>query len=177
MKYELGAVAGLFLCLTSAVADVHEVFERPPEEARLQTWYHWLGDYVTEEGLVRDLRTMGELGIGRAYVFCASAGGLPPPNARPLTDEWWRLLGVAIREAKRNGLTLGFHNCPGWSSSGGPWITPENSMKGVVFSETDVDVAKGTSVSATLPQPVTRCGLYGDIAAYAFPVASGAVPE
>ena len=27
-------------------------------------------------------------------------------------------------------------NCPGWSSSGGPWITPEYSMKQFTWSET-----------------------------------------
>ena len=28
----------------------------------------------------------------------------------------------ASDESARLGLDLGFHNCPGWSSSGGPWI-------------------------------------------------------
>lgn len=146
---------------------VHEVFANPPSEARLQMWYHWVGDCVTEAGLIEDFKAMGEIGVGTAHIFAPSMADLPV-KAKPMDAEWMRLFTVAIREAKTNGMTLGFHNCPGWSSSGGPWITPENSMKKVVFSEIDVDAASGPE--AKLPQPPTVKGFYRDIAVYAFPV-------
>ena len=40
--------------------------------------------------------------------------------------EWLKLVTHAAREADRLGLELGIHNAPGWSSSGGPWITEFN---------------------------------------------------
>ncbi len=46
----------------------------------------------------------------------------------------------AVQNANKHGIKLGFPNCPGWSESGGPWITPDNSMKVVVVSETDAPV-------------------------------------
>lgn len=161
------------------MADVHDIFADPPAEAKLQMWYHWIADCVTEEGIVADMKAMGELGVGTAYIFAPSMGDLPV-KAKPMDDEWLRLFSVAIREAKKNGLTLGFHNCPGWSSSGGPWISPENSMKKVVWSETDVTirgrdayVATGKVDAVCLPQPKSKLGFYRDIAVYAIPRGQG----
>ena len=161
------------------MADVHDVFADPPAEAKLQMWYHWIADCVTEEGIVADMKAMGELGVGTAYIFAPSMGDLPV-KAKPMDDEWLRLFSVAIREAKKNGLTLGFHNCPGWSSSGGPWISPENSMKKVVWSEADVTirgrdayVATGKVDAVCLPQPKSKLGFYRDIAVYAIPRGQG----
>lgn len=169
----LSCCLAFFSCL--AVADVHDVFSCPPAEAKLQMWYHWIADCMTEEGIVADMRAMGELGVGTAHVFAPSMGDLPV-KAKPMDGEWLRLFSVAIREAKRNGFTLGFHNCPGWSSSGGPWITPENSMKKVVWSETDVMilgrdvyVATGKVGVIRLSRPKFKLGFYRDIAVYAIP--------
>lgn len=141
-------------------------FADPPASSRLQAWFHWNGDCVTEEGLVADLKAMGEMEIGTAHVFLPAMAHLPA-TAKPLTPEWFALWRTAIREAKRNNLTLGFHNCPGWSSSGGPWITPENAMKMVVASETDVAAGART---AALPRPTTLRGFYRDVAVLAFPI-------
>lgn len=146
-----------FLPLTDfASSEVHEVFANPPPEARLQMWYHWIGDCITEEGIVADLKAMCELGVSTAHIFAPSMADLPV-KAKPMDPEWMPLLGVAIREAKRNGLTLGFHNCPGWSSSGGPWITPELSMKKLVWSETDITAGAGGKI--TLREPRSKLGI------------------
>ena len=50
---------GLLFPLVASAADVHNVFREPPREARLQMWYHWIGDCVTEEGIVADMKAMG----------------------------------------------------------------------------------------------------------------------
>ena len=95
-----------FLPLTDfASSEVHDVFANPPPEARLQMWYHWIGDCITEEGIVADLKAMGELGVSTAHIFAPSMADLPV-KAKPMDAEWMRLFGVAIREAKRNGLTF-----------------------------------------------------------------------
>ena len=143
-------------------------FADPPESSRLQTWFHWNGDCVTKEGLIADLKAMGEMDIGTAHVFMPAMAHLPV-TARPLTPGWFDLWETAIREAKRNNVRLGFHNCPGWSSSGGPWIRPEDSMKMVVASETDYDPATKADEVA-LPQPMTLHDFYHDVAVLAFPV-------
>ncbi len=148
-------------------------FQNPPESSRLQAWFHWNGDNVTKEGLVADLKAMGEIDIGVAHVFMPSMAHLPK-TAVPLSDEWFELWDTAIKEAKKNNVKLGFHNCPGWSSSGGPWITPENSMKVVVFSEVDTEEE---SAKIKLEQPLTTRGFYRDIAVLAMPVSKPVAME
>ncbi|MGN0852008.1 MAG: glycosyl hydrolase [Kiritimatiellia bacterium] len=159
--------AALPLGVLAAGPSLLDRFANPPETSRLQAWYHWNGDCVTKEGLVADLKAMGEMDIGTAHVFLPAMANLPV-TAKPLTPEWFGLWHTAIAEAKKNNLRLGFHNCPGWSSSGGPWIRPEDSMKMVVASETDVE--PGTA-SVRLAQPVTIQDFYRDIRTVAFPVA------
>ena len=158
----------------SASAGVRAVFENPPREARVQMWYHWISDCITEEGLVRDFKAMGEADIGTAHVFAPSMANLPV-KAKPMDAEWMRLFAVAIREAKKNDITLGFHNCPGWSSSGGPWITPENSMKRVVCST--VDIPPQGDATLKVPQPETRANYYRDLVAYALPLPEEVRPQ
>ena len=49
-----------------------------------------------------------------------------------------RVKAHAVKEAARLGIDYVMHNCPGWSSSGGPWITPEYSMQKLTWSEIEV---------------------------------------
>ena len=154
-------------------AGVREQFANPPPESRLQAWYHWTTTGITDECLAADLKAMGELGVGTAHVFMPGQQGLPP-DTQPLSDEWWKRWETAIREAKKNNIRLGFHNCPGWSSSGGKWIKPEDSMKVLVAAATDVaDLTRPVK----LAQPAAQHGFYRDIAVYAFPIPKPAVAE
>ena len=158
---------------TLAYADLREQFANPPPESRLQAWYHWTTTGISDECLAADLKAMGELGVGTAHVFMPGQQPLPP-NTEPLTPEWWKRWETAIREAKKNNIRLGFHNCPGWSSSGGKWIKPEDSMKVLVAAATDVE---SLDKPVKLAQPSSQHGFYRDIAVYAFPIPKPAVPE
>jgi hypothetical protein len=63
------------------------------------------------------------------------------------------------------------HNCPGWSASGGPWITPELAMQEVTWSETYI--SGGKQINIDLPKPANRLNYYRDIAVIAFPSLEG----
>ena len=66
---------------------------------------------------------------------------------------------------------LGIHNCSGWSSSGGPWITPADAMKITMHSEI---VVKGpTRFSRRLSRLRRDNGFYADIAVLAYPTPEG----
>ena len=151
----------------SAGADsLKDRFAAPDPDARVEAWWHWLGGYATKEGIRADLKAMGEAGIKRAHLFMASHGAVP---AVPLmSDAWWGLFDETLAACREYGVTLGLHNCPGWSSSGGPWIRPEDAMKRVTASETDTSLAAGELV---LPRPYAKLDYYRDIAVLAFPVA------
>jgi hypothetical protein len=73
-----------------------------------------------------------------------------------------------IREADRLGLEVCYHQCAGWSSSGGPWITPEYAMQTVLTVEKQI--SGGEQIQITLPRPEKlRNDYFRDIAVLAFP--------
>ncbi len=82
------------------------------------------------------------------------------------------MTAFAAKEAARLGLELCIHNGAGWSSSGGPWITPENAMQVIAWSEVKVDGPMAFSQQlppAKAPQVDSEVPYYRDIAVYAYP--------
>lgn len=147
-------------------ADLEKGFGSPPHSARVHTWWHWMNGNVTREGITADLEAMKQIGLGGAQIFNVSEG-IPDGPVKFMSPEWRALVKHAATEAERVGIELCMHNCAGWSSSGGPWVTPENAMQTLVFSETP---AKGPGKFAgDLKQPDSRLNFYRDIAVLAFP--------
>lgn len=141
-------------------------FETPPTSAKARTWWHWMNGNVSRSGITADLEAMKAVGIQEAQIFNVKLD-LPPGEAEYLSPEWLSLFKFAATEAERLGLELAFHNGAGWSSSGGPWMTPEHAMQTVVYSE--VTLKGGEPFSGKLPQPPSRLDYYQDIAVMAFP--------
>ena len=143
-------------------------FSNPPLSSRPFTWWHWINGNITKDGITRDLEWMKDFGLGGAIVF--NVGMLPDELPRKVpfgTEPWWGMVDHAIAEADRLGLKLGFHNCDGWSHSGGPWMTPEQSMKKLVWTERFVQAGDRDIV---LEQPETILDYYRDVAILALPV-------
>ncbi len=115
-----------------------------PDSARPYILWMWMGHNVSAAGITRDLEAMKEAGIGGATIFSLAdtvipwAGAIlksPTPEVVSFNDAWWALVRHAAQECDRLGLELILHNCAGYESSGGTWITPELSMQEVVWSE------------------------------------------
>ena len=164
----LGLTAALLMAIGSSSAQVKlaDGFQQPPDSAKPHTWWHWMNGNITKEGITADLEAMKREGLGGAQIFNVSEA-IPDGPILFMSPEWRELLKHAASEAHRLGLELCMHNCAGWSSSGGPWITPEHTMQMVVTSE--VQACGPVAFSAILPQPETRCDYYRDIAVLAFP--------
>lgn len=145
-------------------------FMTPPQSAKPHTWWHWMNGNVTKEGITLDLEAMARVGIGGFQNFDAGTG-IPKGPIVYLSPEWLELKKHAIAEAQRLGLEFTMHNCPGWSSSGGPWITPELAMQEVKFSEITVD--GGKQLTLKLERPTTKLDYYKDICVLAFPAVNG----
>ncbi|MGA7726334.1 MAG: glycosyl hydrolase [Opitutaceae bacterium] len=160
----------------SAPADLAQAFQTPPESAKPKTWWHWMSGCVSREGITADLESMKRVGLGGAFIF--NVGQLPVEGPVKFeSEEWWSLMRFAAEESGRLGLELGFHNCPGWSSSGGPWIPVDKSMQKVVWSEQDF--AGPGAFRAVLAEPKVdpRWNFYRDIAVLAVPDGPGPVKE
>ncbi len=161
LAFSLGAAA-------AAVDDLAAGFQNPPDVAKPHTWWHWMNGNITREGITADLEAMKKIGLGGAQIFNVSEQ-IPEGPIKYNSDEWRQLVKFAATEAQRLGLELCIHNCAGWSSSGGPWVKPEDAMQTVVTSET-----KATGpfhFAAALPQPPKNqtFDFYRDIAVLAFP--------
>lgn len=156
-------------------ASLEESFLDPPPSARPWTWWHWIDGNVTKEGITRDLEAMARAGLGGVLIFNVKLG-LPDGPVRFMTDEWRDMLDHTAAECDRLGLKLGIHNCDGWSQAGGPWITPELSMKTLTWSRTEV---KGpVRFEGRLPRPPVPASplvedFYRDIAVLAYPTPEG----
>ena len=145
-------------------------FKTPPPSTEVHTWWHWISGNITKEGITKDLESMKQQGITQATIL--NVGGfvsckLDVPSIKFDSPEWFEMFQFALKEAKRLGLTIGVHNCDGWSTSGGPWISPEKSMKTYVWSKTYLD--GGKEVNIQLEQPPAIEDFYRDFAVVAFP--------
>lgn len=129
------------------IADPEVLFLNPPSAARPRVLWMWMGSNVTREGITRDLEALRDAGFGGATLFsladvctpwAAKIQREPTPEIVAFSEPWWKLIRFAAEEAHRLGLDFGIHNCAGYESSGGTWITPELSMQELVWSETPV---------------------------------------
>ncbi|GAA4945600.1 glycosyl hydrolase [Algibacter agarivorans] len=148
------------------VNNLEQGFLKPPNQAKARTWWHWISGNVSKKGITADLEAMKQVGIQEAQLFNVHLG-FPEGPVKYMSDEWLDLFHYSANEAQRLGLELTFHNSAGWSSSGGPWVSPEYAMQTVVYSE--VILEEGRLFKGILPQPETKLGFYKDIAILAFP--------
>ena len=150
----------------SATSTLESDFRKPPLSSFPQTMWFWVNGNVSREGITLDLEAMKQAGIGGFFNFDVGTG-IPNGPVAYLGKEWVELKKHAINEAHRLGLEFVMHNCPGWSSSGGPWITPELAMQQVTWSETFISGDK--DINLHLTKPPNRLNYYRDIAVVAFP--------
>lgn len=138
-------------------------FRTPPASARPWVYWFWLNGNITRQGITADLEAMKRVGIGGVLIMEVDQGAPlgPVPFAGP---EWRELFKHVVSEAKRLGLEVNMNDDAGWNGSGGPWITPEQSMQKLVWSEVE---ASGTG-AVRLPQPETVAGFYRDVKVLAF---------
>jgi hypothetical protein len=144
-------------------------FASPSNRYKPYVWWHWIGSNISHDGIKKDLEAMKDVGIGGATIFNISAGfkGEYSENVSYYNDKWWGYVKYAVQEAKRLNLEIGLHNCPGYSASGGPWITPELSMQKLVWSKT---VVTGNILyDNNIQIPEVNLDYYNDICVLAIP--------
>ncbi len=149
---------------------LEDAFLRPPADARPHTWWHWMNGNVTADGITRDLEAMARVGVGGVQMFDVGTG-IPKGPVETLGPEWLHLVKHAAGESNRLGISFTMHNCPGWSSSGGPWVTPDRAMQQIVWSE--IFVEGGRRLEIALPKPYTKINYYRDAMVLAYPSLPG----
>ncbi len=125
---------GALISTNQASADEFDIiqkkFTETPKNQPLAVYWYWLDGNISEEGVVKDLQAMKQVGINRVQIGMIGDGqGAPRGPVRMFTDEWWRIMHTMFRTATELDIEVGLFNCPGWSQSGGPWVKPEQSMR------------------------------------------------
>lgn len=177
MRRDLGIACTAAVCLalghaTLAAPDPMQLaqgFQHPPPAARPWVYWFWLNGNITREGITADLEAMARVGIGGVLIMEVDQGA-PEGPAGFATPPWRELFKHVCAEAARLGLEVNMNDDAGWCGSGGPWITPEQSMQKVVWSEMPVEGPR--HLDEVLPQPQALADFYRDIVVIAFPVPS-----
>jgi alpha-L-rhamnosidase len=162
-------VAVLLVTLLCPIAQSHAAdalldgFLAPPQSSRPRVWWHWMNGNVTESGIRADIDWMSRIGIGGLQNFDAalSTPQIVPERVVYMTPSWQSLFRVAVREADSKGLEFAIAASPGWSETGGPWVSPQDGMKKLVWSA--VDVRGGRKLRVALPKPPTINGPFQEI--------------
>ena len=168
-RYLLSSVIAVFGLLQAVVAqtcDLEDGFRNPPDSAKPHTWYHLMNGNVTKEGVTCDFEAIAKAGLGGVQMFDVGCF-IPPGPMHFNSPQWFDMLHHAAKEARRLGLEMCLPNCSGWSSSGGPWISPSNAMKRLVCKE--LPVTGPRRFCGKLPREMKDNGFYEDIAVIAFP--------
>jgi hypothetical protein len=139
-------------------------FEKPPQAARPLVWWHWMNGNISKQGIQLDLEWMHRVGIGGFQNFDAalSTPQVVEKRLAYMTPEWKDAFVYATTLADRLGMEEAIAGSPGWSESGGPWVSGRQAMKKYVWSETAVE--GGQPFTGKLAHPPTATGPFQDLA-------------
>ncbi|MDF7823438.1 glycosyl hydrolase [Pontiellaceae bacterium B12227] len=160
------------LTCTAQASTVESDFEKPPREIRPETWFHLIGGNVNKEFLTTDLEAVKDAGFKGLHLFHGRGRAWPgvEPQIQTLSPQWDNLIEHVADETGRLDLKFTMQNCPGWAMSGGPWIKPEDAMRHLIWSRTDIQGGTKQPIQLPIPMPSKEeWRNYQDVAVLAFP--------
>ena len=143
---------------------LYDQFAEPPQQARPRVWWHWMDGNVSMEGITKDLEWMERAGIGGFHQFDAGGIGMRPivDETMPYNSPQWKVaIRYAMDLAAAKGMETAVASAPGWSSTGGPWVKPEDAMKKLTWRT--VEVTGGTVQLIRLPALYDTPGTYQNV--------------
>ena len=161
------SLASVFLCICAGAQD--QRFANPPKEAHPYVWWHWIDGNTSKDGIRKDLLWMDRIGIVGFHQFDAGGAmmqGLPPVVAKTpyLSPAWKENFAYAIALADSLGMEVGIASAPGWSSTGGPWVAPEDGMKKLTWRTLEAE-GNGNTQKLELPEPYKNIGRFQNVSA------------
>ncbi len=128
-----------------------ESFQSPPAEAKPFVRWWWNGNNVVAEELHRQLDLLDKAGFGGYEInpiAMPSYSKVKPttPALRWNSTEWNKIVTDLIDDTHKRGMVADLLIGSGWPF-GGPSITPENSVQGMML--TTIDCTSGDMISET----------------------------
>ena len=85
----LGTIISGQLAKADGFDVMQKKFTETPKEQPLAVYWYWLDGNISEEGVVKDLQAMKQVGINRVQIGMIGDGqGAPRGPVRMFTDEW-----------------------------------------------------------------------------------------
>jgi hypothetical protein len=144
----------------SAITQLKANFLTPPDSTRPGVYWYFMDGNRSAQSTTEDLEAMKKAGIG-SVIFLEVNVGIPRGKVDFFSTQWQDLFTHAVREAERLGIQMTLGIGPGWSGSGGPWVTPEQSMQHLVCSSTQI-TGGGDAKPIILPVPPSKKPYFGE---------------
>ena len=133
LSLSMTILSGSSIASTTTLSAAREAFENPlPTYSSGPLWV-W-NDLLTDEQVTSTLHDLAEQHVMQAFVH--PRPGLMTPY---LSEEWFRLWGVALREAEKLGMQLWIYDENSYPSgfAGGhvPDLMPDSAQKGLLVKQ------------------------------------------
>lgn len=162
------AVTVFTACGTGEKQDFRQALESgfvtPPDSMQTGVYWYWISDNISKEGVINDLHAMKKAGINRAFIGNIGQDDVPYGTAKMFSEEWWDILHAALKTATELNIEIGIFNSPGWSQSGGPWVSANEAMRYLATSELRVTGPQKLSQKIAKPNE-----LFQDVKLIAYP--------
>lgn len=167
----------IFLSFGAEAQTLLQSFQIPPDAAKPRVWWHWMNGNITKEGIKKDLDWMQKTGIGGFQNFDANlfTPVVVPKKLVFMTPEWKEAFKYTTQLADQKGLEMTIAGSPGWSVTGGPWVSNQDAMKKYVWSETKI--TGGVMYKNSLKKPSDATGKFQNVKLSAGGFMSGFVGE
>jgi len=162
------------------LSGLKSAFKKPPETSKPGVYWYFMDGNLNREEMTKDLESMKEVGINRV-IFLEVGIGVPRGPIDFMSEAWQDHFVHAVREAERLNMQIQMGAGPGWCGSGGPWVTPEESMQHLVFSEQTINGNKKIKIQLEIPKQRStqwhnlKDSYYKDYKVFAVPASTGKV--
>ena len=138
-------------------------FQTPSREYYPRVWWHWMHGNVTKDGIRKDLEWMDRAGIAGFHQFNAQLAPthvIVDKRIELFSPEWDEMFSYALDVADSLGLEVSIASSPGWSITGGPWVTMDDAQKKLTWRS--LKVRGGGRIRTDLPAPYDFSGPFQD---------------
>ena len=149
-------------------AELESGFITPPDSILTSVYWYWISNNISEERSARLFESMKKAGINRAFIGNIGQDDVPYGNVEMLSEEWWKILHAALKKATELNIEIGIFNSPGWSQSGGPWVTAKEAMR--YLNSSELRVTGPVKLNQKLAIPADS---FQDVRVIAYPAPKG----
>jgi len=159
--------------------DLEADFKSPPDYAKPRAYWWWLEGNISKKGILHDLTEMKKAGIKGAIIYDAGSSSYDSvkktePGPVFMSEEWQAMFTYACVVADSLNIEISVNIGSGWND-GGPWVTPKETSKKIVWSELTVQGPELLSEKLPMPDKLLRDERDGSF--YYKPVAVLAIKE